>query len=152
MSVQSSPPARATQDQVRILAIQHGIPEASRISGIKQDTIYKWAKRKHWNITAHSQSVQTVQSIPERLSDELADNERQTRLSLSRYAKKAAKASEEATLRDSPYVKQAAQTAAIVHRWDAKEQSQGNVVVNVAILGINPSEVRAEVIDVAEAD
>jgi hypothetical protein len=90
--------------------------------------------------------------LVERISDELADNERQTRLSLSRYAKKAAQDSEKATLRDSTYVKQAAQTAAIVHRWYQKDQASGNVVVNVAILGISPDEVRAEDIDVAEAD
>jgi len=95
---------------------------------------------------------ENVGKVADSLANELADNERETRLSLSRYAKKAAQDSEKATLRDSPYVKQAAQTAAIVHRWDSKEQNQGNVVVNVAILGINPDEVRAEVIDVAEAD
>ena len=148
MSVQSSPPARATQDQVRILAIQHGIPEASRISGIKQDTIYKWAKRKHWNITAHAQAVQSVHSIPEKLESELAENERETRLSLSRYAKRAAKDSESASLREAPYVHKAAQVAGITYRWDQKDQGAGNVVVNIALLGIQPSEVQAQAIGV----
>ena len=57
--------------------------------------------------------------------DELADNERETRLSLSRYARRAAKDSESASLRDSPYVKQAAQVAGIVHKWD-NDSSKGN--------------------------
>ena len=143
MSVQSSPPARATQDQVRILAIQHGIPEASRISGIKQDTIYKWAKRKHWNITAHAQAVQSVHSIPDRLVSEMADAEKQTRISLARSTQRLAKDAEYVKLRDSGHVYTVAKTAAIVHRWDQKDQGTGNVVVNVAILGIQPSEVQA---------
>jgi hypothetical protein len=144
--------ATATQDQVRILAIQHGIPEASRISGVKQDTIYKWAKRKHWNVTAHSQAVQTVQSsIPAALEDELTRSERETRLSLARSVKRLSKDAEQATLRNSGEVKNVAQTAAIVHRWDQR-QAQANVMVNIALLGVNPGEVSAKAIDVSEAD
>lgn len=137
----ATPVSRDVQDQVRILAIQHGIPEASRISGIKQDTIYKWAMRKHWNITVHQQKqqlVKTVQSsVPDALQDEISKNEASTRLSLSRYTAKASKNAEEATLRDAKIVKDLAGAAAITYQWQGKgNNEQSQVAVNIAILGV----------------
>jgi hypothetical protein len=132
------------KEAIRLLVIQHGQREAARIAGLNEDTVCSWAKRYGWTVASKPQARTGNTQLVEKISDELADNERQTRLSLSRYAKRAAKDSETATLKDSPYVKQAAQTAAIVHRWDAKEQNQGNVVVNVAILGISPDEVHVK--------
>jgi hypothetical protein len=79
--------------------------------------------------------------------------ERETRLGLATYAEKQSKhLATKGKLKDSGHFKNVTGGAGILHGWDAKEQNQGNVVVNVAILGIDPSEVRAEVIDVAEAD
>jgi hypothetical protein len=78
--------------------------------------------------------------------------ESETRISLARSVKRLAKDSEQATLRHSGEVKNVAQTAAIVHRWDQKDQATGNVVVNVAILGISPDEVQVKGEVVSEAD
>jgi hypothetical protein len=138
--------APVNKEAIRVLVIQHGQREAARIAGLNEDTVCSWAHRYGWSKTIASkpQARTGNTQLVEKISDELAENERQTRLSLSRYAKKAAQDSEKATLRDSPYVKQAAQTAAIVHRWDQKDQATGNVVVNVAILGISPDEVQVK--------
>jgi len=72
-------------------------------------------------------------------------------LSLARSAARMAKKSETAKLRDSQHVKNVAQTAAIVHKWDQK-QIQSNVMVNVALLGINPSEVQVDGHTVVDAE
>jgi hypothetical protein len=142
------------KEAIRVLVLQHGQREAARIAGLNEDTVCSWAHRYGWskNATSKPQARTGNTKLVERISDELADAERETKLSLARSTKRLAKDSETVTLRDAGLVKNVAQTAAIVHRWDAKEQNQGNVVVNVAILGISPDEVRAEVLDVAEAD
>jgi len=152
MSVQSSPPARATQQQrelVRILYLEHGHQKASELSGVRYDLVRQWASRYGWTeprSLALSQDV--TKQIADTIQDELATSERETRLSLARSTRRLAKDSETVTLRDSKHVKNVAQTAAIVHRWDQKDQSTGNVVVNIALLGIQPSEVQAPSIDV----
>jgi hypothetical protein len=66
------------------------------------------------------------------LANVLQDHERETRLSLARYARKASKDAEECTVRDAPLVHKVAQTAGIIHSWDAnKEQTN---ILNVALL------------------
>ena len=54
-----------------------------------------------------------------------------------------AKDAEEATLREAPYVHKAAQVASITHKWDQREE-QSNVMVNIALLGIDPESIRAD--------
>jgi hypothetical protein len=140
------------RELVRLLVIEHGQKVASELSGEPYEKVRKWTQRGNW---LSSQSVPNgVAATVERISDELANSERETRLGLARYAKDAVGElnRRKHKLFVTKEAKDVAQTAAIVHRWDAKEQATGNVVVNVAILGISPEEVRAEVIDVAEAD
>ncbi len=145
---------QVNKEAIRILVADIGYTRTSERTGIKRDTLYKWGQRKGWKEPVkHAQAltVQSVQSIGDIHASELADNECKTKLSLSRYARRAAEHSESATLRDSPYVKQVAQTAAIVHRWDAKEQ-QGNTVVNIALLGVDPASVSVDVPPTIDVD
>ena len=152
MSVQSSPPARATQQQrelVRILYLEHGHQKASELSGVRYDLVRQWASRYGWTeprSLALSQDV--TKRIADTIQDELATSERETRLSLARSAKQMAKDCEGLPVRHADKAYTVAKTAAIVHRWDAKEQGTGNVVVNIALLGIQPSEVQAQAIGV----
>ncbi len=138
---------KVNKEAVRLLVIQHGQREAARIAGLNEDTVCSWAKRYGWSIASkpqangHSALVDRIQSEIERL-------EHETRSSLARSAARLAKKSESAELDQSPHVKNVAQTAAIVHRWDAKTENTQNVVVNVALLGVQPHEVEATVIDV----
>ncbi len=140
------------REEIRMLVLDLGYEKTSEKTGIKQATLRQWSKRFSWNVTRqHSQAVTTVTRAPgDVLLDELADNERKTRMSLSRYAQRASQDSETASLRDAPYVHKAAQVAGIAFKWDAKEQ-QSNTVVNVAILGVDPASVSVDtspVIDV----
>jgi hypothetical protein len=114
------------KEQVRAVVLELGYNEAGAKLNIKPATLRQWAKRFHWNeVRRHAQeTVTSVTSPVQVLADELAENERETRLSLSRYAKRAARDAESATLKDSPYVKQAAQVAGIVHKWGNDERQQ----------------------------
>jgi len=148
--VQRSAPARANQkvskEAIRVLVLQHGQREAARIAGLNEDTVCSWAKRYHWTSASKPQAKTGNTELVSRISDELAENERETRLSLSRYARRAAKDSESATLRDAPYVKGVAQVAGITHKWNDQDGKASHFTLNV--LNLNSLEVRQE----AEAD
>ena len=122
------------RELVRLLVIEHGQKVAAELSGEPYEKVRKWTQRGNW--LAKSQTVPNgISATVERISDELADNERETRLSLSRYAKRAAQDSENATLRDAPLVHKAAQVAGIVHKWgDTNNQGQ-SFTLNVLNMG-----------------
>jgi len=150
--------AKAIQEQVRILALQIGVRPAARQLGLNEDTVCSWASRYDWKVPtvtngAPPSIASTMQAthVADSVASELAENERETRLSLARSARRMAKDAELATLRNSGEVKNVAQTAAIVHRWDQKQQ-QSNVMVNIALLGVEPSEVLVEGHTVADTD
>jgi hypothetical protein len=139
----ATPVSKDQRNLIRVLSADHDLKTISELTKVPYANVRQIISRSRKQ--AVSQIVTNpVQAVAERISDELADNERETKLSLARSAKRLAKDAETVTLRDSQHVKNVAQTAAIVHRWDAKEQSAGNVVVNVAILGISPDEVRVK--------
>ncbi len=116
-----------SQEEVRLLAIQIGVRESARKLGLNEDTVCSWAKRGHWFATpGKPQRIQSqaLQAKPgDVLLDELAENEKETRLSLSRYARRASRDAEEASLREAPYVKQVADVAGKVHKWDQQAPS-----------------------------
>ena len=129
------------KDEVRMLVQDIGYTEASKRLNIKRDTLYKWGQRKGWKEPVrHAQEI-TVQSV-QSPANVLAEYEQETRQSLAKSTQRLAKDSESVTLRDSKHVKNVAQTAAIVHKWDQKSV-QANVMVNIALLGVDPGEVQA---------
>lgn len=116
-----------SKEEVRLLAIEFGVREAARKLGLNEDRVRQWSSRYKWFkpiADTQKSNVTTVTKPADVLLDELAENERETRLSLSRYAKRAAQDSERASLRDAPYVKAAAQVAGIVHKWDSEKPGQ----------------------------
>ena len=135
------------KEAIRVLVLQHGQREAARIAGLNEDTVCSWAKRYQWKAASKPQAKTGNTKLIEKISDELADNERETRLSLSRYAKRAAQDSENATLRDAPLVHKAAQVAGIVHKWnDAGSQGQSFTlnVLNMGAFGVTVGDSEAE--------
>lgn len=143
-----SAPAPANQKElVRLLYLEHGHQKAAQLSGVNYDLVRQWAHRGKWS-KPMSQAVTTTKLIADNVQSEIERLEHETRSSLARSSARMAKDAEQATLRDSDKVHNVAKTAAIVHRWDAKEQSEQNVIVNVALLGIQPSEVQSPTIDV----
>jgi len=109
------------RELVRLLVIEHGQKVAADLSGEPYEKVRKWTQRGNW---LASQSVPTRATV-ERVTDELQDCERETRLSLARYARRAAKDSEQATIRDAPLIKAVAQVAGITHKW-GDDTAKGN--------------------------
>ena len=132
-----------SKEEVRAVVLELGYEDAARKLNIKPGTLRQWARRFSWNVTRrHAQeTVTTVTKPVQVLADELAENERETRLSFSRYARKVAQDSEKATLRDSPYVKQAAQVAGIVHGW---AENKAGVQFSLNVLNVNTFDVSIE--------
>jgi hypothetical protein len=82
-----------------------------------------------------------VQIVAERLSDELADNERETRLGLSKFAKHAIGAINK-SVHPTRYTKEAhdvAKVAGITHKWNDNSTQANHFTLNT--LNINCLEV-----------
>ena len=128
------------REAVRTLAIQIGVREAARQLGLNEDTVCSWAKRGAWftpKAQPPSQAIvtQALQARPgDVLLREIAEHEGETRVSLARSARRMAKDSETATLRDAPFVHKAAQVAGIAFRWN-EDQAKGNFTLNVLNMG-----------------
>ena len=126
-----------SKEEVRLLAIEYGVREAARKLGLSEDRVRQWSSRHKWFSKPDVQKsiVTTVTKPADIVLDELADNERETRLSLSRYARRAAQDSENATLRDAPLVHKAAQVAGIVHKWGDNDKGSQSFTLNVLNMG-----------------
>lgn len=146
----ATPVSKDKRELVRILYLEHGPQRASELSNTRYDLVRQWASRYSWAEPREKALSQTVtRQVADKISDTLAEHERETRLSLARYASRAAKDAEGASLRDAPLVHKAAQVAGIVHKWD-NEKSNQTFTLNV--LNINSLDNRlgndSEVIDV----
>lgn len=126
---------------MRLLVLQHGYQKASELSGVPYALVRQWESRRKRKEQRVTNVTNPVTVAADNIQNELAEAEHETRLSLARSAKHMAKRAEKAKLNESGDVHNVAKTASIVHKWDSKT-NQNNVVVNVALLGIDPSEVR----------
>lgn len=127
------------KELVRLLVLQHGLQKASELSGVPYDLVRQWeSRRKRKEKAIVTNVTNPIAVVADRVQAELEENGRETRLSLSRYARNASKYAEQATLRESKAVKAVAETAAITHGWRDKEQGQAQVAVNIAILDASP--------------
>lgn len=139
------------KELVRLLVIQHGQKIAADLSQVPYETVKKWTQRGKWLAPAKPcdktlspfvpSPAHTIKLAADNLQDELADNEKATKLSLSRYAKRAAADAENASLREAPYVKQAAQVAGIVHQW-GEGKAAAHFSLNILNMGDCEVEVR----------
>jgi hypothetical protein len=141
--VASPIPQKQDHESVRTLAIAIGVRPAARQLGLNEDTVCTWAKREHWfevpeQPPSKAIDVKALKAQPgDILLQEIAENGKETKLSLSRSARRMAKDAENATLRHSPYVHRVAQTAALVNPelYQDKGKEPSQVAVNIAILG-----------------
>ncbi len=134
------PATTVSKEEVRLLAIEYGIRETARRTGLNANTILSWSKRYSWfahpaSVTKQNgNAISAINSPSSVVMDELAEHERETRLSLARYARRASRDAEGASLRDAPYVKAVAEVTSKVHRWDS-EKATNQFTLNV--LNIN---------------
>ena len=128
------------KEVVRLLVMQHGLQKASELSGVDYDLVRQWESRRKRRAIKQAQAAGVTMSqsavtvAADNYASEIKANERETRLSLSKYARKAAKDSESASLRDSPFVHKAAKVAGIAFRWN-EDQGKGNFTLNVLNMG-----------------
>jgi hypothetical protein len=137
-------PLAVDKEQVRMLVLSIGVRQAARQMGIAEGTVQDWSAAGKWLADTRptpaklpppaSMVSPTSPTKPaDALRDVLSDDSRETRISLSKAARKLAKKAEEADLDQAGDVLQAAKTAALVHSW---EQAGGShMVINVALLG-----------------
>ncbi len=142
------PAATATKDQreiVRLLTLQHGHKKAAELSGVPYDLVRQWSVRGNWKVVSQPVTTSLATVAADNVASQLQDHERKTKLGLATYASKQADhLAKNGKLKDSGHFKNVAGGASIVHRWDAKSENTQNVVVNVALLGVQPSEVSVE--------
>jgi hypothetical protein len=118
------PPLNVNRESIKTLVIAHGVAEAHRLTGIPLGTIKAWSARYRWLKNKPDPIVQPLcnRSPADALATTLqADNE-QTKLGLSKAARKAAKHAERMTpvqvLNVSRGLKNVAEIAEKVHGWN----------------------------------
>lgn len=143
-------PIKVDKDQVRMLVLAVGVREAARKLGLKEDTVAAWSARGDWLAVTRPQAAQVPlpasmvsassasKSPVQALQAALADDERETRVSLSRGTRRAAAKLEDAKPEDASNLLTLAKTHALVHRLDSERGPA--VAVNIAILGQSDQE------------
>lgn len=129
-----------SKEEVRLLAIEVGVREAARRLGLNEDRVCKWSERGKWFSTpiqkkAKTAIVSTVSRPGDILLDTLHEHERETKLSLARYARKAAQDNEQAGLEQAPMLHKVGQLAGLVHKWGEQGKTGNQFTLNV--LNIN---------------
>ncbi len=137
------------KEVVRLLTLEHGLKEAARLSGVSYDVVRQWSARGKWK-HSHPVTSSSATVAADTVAAELQSHEKETRLSLARSTARMAKDAEQVTLRESKHVLNVAKTAAITHSWADSKANQANVMVNVALLGIDPERMRHEGTKVVE--
>lgn len=145
-----TPKRKLTAEQWEQCRIAHygGVPlrELARRLAIPAGTILARAKREGWGAQL-DQAQNAIGPLPaatetplvsaaDAVLNVLSDDSRETRLSLSRYARKAALAAEQSAtpLREAQAARHVAGVAAQVHGWEASEKASTDVHVNVCVL------------------
>ena len=142
---QSSP--KVNKEAIKTLVVAYGPREAARRSGLNEDTVCAWAARKGWKQIRKIPQAICKQDPADALASTLLQDSEATRIGFSIASRKAAESLAE---RSAGYLldKDTAQAAkhwhgvaAGTHGWEAKSE-QPAVMVNVAILGVDPDSVR----------
>lgn len=149
------PPLKIDKEAVRVLVVAIGPRAAARELGIPEATVLAWSNRGGWlekvkemreiaatRVQERQEARGIVQSVAikcpaQALADVMADDSRETRISLSRASRRLAKDAESADLDQAADVLTVARTAALVHGW-ADPAASGGTVINIALLGAPP--------------
>jgi len=135
-----------SRESVRVLAISVGVREAARQLGLNENTVRQWSSRFNWfqqpPQPPSKRPVTTVTSPGDALLQHLNEHKNETRISLARSVRRLAKRAEKAKLSDSKHVLNVAQTAGHTFEdWQPKQIAGTNVMVNIALLGVEPGQI-----------
>ena len=139
---------QVNKEALRLLVLQHGQREAARIAGLSENTVMSWARRYNWTARkTHAQPGTAL--IADSVEAQLQRDSIETKVGFSQSARRVAKSlatKSERALLDKDTAQAAKHWHGIasgVHGWEEK-QAQANVMVNIALLGIDPSEIEVE--------
>ena len=119
----------------------------------------KRCSRQKWLVKSQQDKAEAVVASPSALSanvrkgadvlsETLAEDSRETRLGLSGAARKAAetfgKMPGSKVIKHAQAHRHVTASASVLHSWDAQQDNGANVIVNIALLDIPPSEISAE--------
>lgn len=129
------------REQVRMLVLSVGVREAARKLELSEDTVKSWSLRGNWLAKPEHVLPPTVMQCrapdapkpADALAAALAEDERETRISLSKAARRLASASESADLGQAADVLSSAKVASLVHKWGDGSQQGATVVLNLAL-------------------
>ncbi len=130
------------KEAIRLLVIQHGIREGARIAGLNENTVLSWAHRYNWQPAIKTQS-NGHSSLVERVSDDLTEHARQTKLGLATYAKRQAEhLASQGKLSDHGAFRNIASGASTLHGWNAevKPSHFSLNVLNINTLSVDNSD------------
>ena len=154
-------PLNVNREAVKTLALAIGVRQAAREMGLAESTVQAWSNRGKWfsDTAATAPVIRGQRSVQPRatkapslaMSDTLAKLGETSRVHLARAGAKASKHQAKlpgaAVTRASGDLKNVVQANAALHGWEAKSGPAAAVMVNVALLGVEPGavEVSADV-------
>lgn len=130
----------AQREAVKVLAIAVGVREAARQTGLEENRVLKWSERYRWfknepkpqPPTVRKDNVITVIKPSDALANALSEDGKETKLSLSRSIRKAAKHVDteldgREVFQGSDKVKHLVGAASMVHGWEKEEEGSGTL-------------------------
>lgn len=138
---------RPDHEAVKTLAIAVGVREAARQMGLSQERVMKWSQREQWfkqprpvplpptMLTAEVRSVRKASDV---MADLLAEDSKETKISLSKGIRRAAcmisQMPEQMLFNGADRVKHIVSSAAQVHGWD-EAKSNNSFTLQVLSIG-----------------
>ncbi len=125
-------PLNVNREEIRQLVLVHGVREAARLTNLSFSTIGAWSRRFGWLKTAHTPIAPVLPASmqptthaayvapADALAARLGEDEKETRISLSKAARNLAKKAETAELNEAPFVLAGAKVSSLVHRWESQ--------------------------------
>lgn len=128
-------PLNVDREAVRVLVVAVGPREAARRMNLSENTVLAWSDRGGWldHLKPENQPQAPASMLPtvainaikpaDALRNVLAEDDHETRISLSRGVRRMAKDAETATLDRAGDVLQTTKAAALLHNWSGSPQS-----------------------------
>lgn len=121
-----------------MLYLELGAAETARRTGLGDNTIRQWARRGNWQAAFKPErelppsirptNVTGVTKPADALAEILAEDERETKLGLSRIVRRSIQATDSVELTDAASAHAIGKLASLVHGW---EKDRGKVQVQV---------------------
>jgi hypothetical protein len=140
--------SKINKEAVKTLVVAYGQREAARRAGLSENTVKSWCLRYGWQ-QANSSHPNRTQGPGDALKTQLELDSEASKIGFSKASRKAAEnlaTKSPRTLLDKDTAQAAKHWHGIAsgtHGWEEKQQ-QAQVMVNIALLGIDPQSVQVQ--------